>query len=107
MGGIYCICSGKKSFGITTFYFKNNSKLDIDLSDYVYYDKSAYFYKCKVDISLSDNDEFIVGLRGLDNTILCFDLDDKKIEFFQKKIYFLYKLVVNNTNNNNNYCYHS
>jgi len=89
-GGIYCICSGKKSFGVATFYFKNNSRLDIDLSDYVYYDKSAYFYKCRVDISLSDNDEFIVGLRGLDNTILSFDLDDKKIEFFQKKKYTSY-----------------
>ena len=89
-GGIYCSCSGKKSFGVATFYFKNNSRLDIDLSDYVYYDKSAYFYKCRVDISLSDNDEFIVGLRGLDNTILSFDLDDKKIEFFQKKKYTSY-----------------
>ena len=34
---------------------------------------------------LSDKDEFIIGLRGLNNTILSFDLDDKKIEFFHKK----------------------
>ena len=36
---------------------------------------------------LSDKDEFIIGLRGLNNTILSFDLDDKKIEFFHKKKY--------------------
>jgi hypothetical protein len=34
---------------------------------------------------LSDKDEFIIGLRGLNNTILSFDLDDRKIEFFHKK----------------------
>ena len=55
------------------------------MSDYVYYNESAAFLQCRVDIALSDNKKFIVGLRGLDNTILSFDLNDKKIEFFQKR----------------------
>ena len=55
------------------------------MSDYVYYNESAAFLQCRVDIALSDNKKFIVGLRGLDNTILSFDLNDKKIEFFQKE----------------------
>ena len=59
--------------------------MDVDLRDYVYYDQSAYFYKCRVDVSLSTEEEFIIGLRGLNNTILSFDLDDKKIEFFHRK----------------------
>ena len=84
-GEIYCTCSGKNSFGVISFYFKNNSRLDIDLRDYVYYDKSAFSLKCRVDISLSNEEEFIVGLKGLNNTILSFNLDDKKIEFFHKK----------------------
>ena len=36
-------------------------------------------------MTLSDYDEFIIGLKGLNNTILSFDLDDKKIEFFHIK----------------------
>ena len=84
-GSIYCSCSGKNSFGELIFYFQNNSQLIVDLSDYVYYNESAAFLKCRVDIALSDNKKFIVGLRGLDNTILSFDLNDKKIEFFQKR----------------------
>ena len=82
---IYCTCSGKNSFGVISFYFKNNSRLDIDLRDYVYYDKSAFSLKCRVDISLSNEEEFIVGLKGLNNTILSFNLDDKKIAFFHMK----------------------
>jgi len=86
-GARYCTCNSKKDFGVMTFYFKNNSRLDVDLSDYVYFDDSAYYFKCRVDIDLSDKDEFIIGLRGLNNTILSFDLDDRKIEFFHKKEY--------------------
>ena len=84
-GEIYCSCRGLDSFGVITFHFKNNSKLDVDLRDYIYYNKSAFLFKCKVDINLTYKDEFIIGLRGLNNTILSFDLDDKKIEFFHKK----------------------
>ena len=83
-GIIYCSCSNKDDFGIVTFHFENNAKLDIDLRDYVYYNKSAYYYKCKVDIILSSNDEFIVGLRGLNNTILSFNMEDKTIKFFHQ-----------------------
>ena len=85
-GEIYCTCSRRNSFGVITFLFKNRSKLDVDLNDYVYYDENAFSHKkCRVDISLSTNNEFIIGLRGLNNTILSFDIDDKKIEFFHKK----------------------
>ena len=85
-GQIYCSCSAdKKDFGVITLIFQNNSRLDIDIRDYVYYDESAYFFKCRVDATLSDNKEFVIGLKGLNNTILSFDLDDRKIEFFHKK----------------------
>ena len=84
-GSIYCSCSGKNSFGELIFHFQGDSQLIVDLSDYVYYNESAAFLQCRVDIALSDNKKFIVGLRGLDNTILSFDLNDKKIEFFQKE----------------------
>jgi hypothetical protein len=84
-GSIYCSCSGKNSFGELIFHFQGDSQLIVDLSDYVYYNESAAFLQCRVDIALSDNKKFIVGLRGLDNTILSFDLNDKKIEFFQKR----------------------
>ena len=85
-GQIYCKCSAdKKDFGVITLIFQNNSRLDIDIRDYVYYDESAYFFKCRVDATLSDNKEFVIGLKGLNNTILSFDLDDRKIEFFHKK----------------------
>ena len=84
-GSIYCSCSGKNSFGELIFHFQGDSRLIVDLSDYVYYNESAAFLQCRVDIALSDNKKFIVGLRGLDNTILSFDLNDKKIEFFQKE----------------------
>ena len=85
-GQIYCSCSAdKKDFGVITLIFQNNSRLDIDIRDYVYYDESAYFFKCRVDATLSDYDEFVIGLKGLNNTILSFDLDDRKIEFFHKK----------------------
>ena len=81
---IYCSCSDKDDFGIVTFYFKEHYKLDIDIRDYVYYDNNAYDFKCRVDISLSKNNEFVVGLRGLNNTILSFNLEEKKIKFFHK-----------------------
>ena len=85
-GQIFCSCSAdKKDFGVITLIFQNNSRLDIDIRDYVYYDESAYFFKCRVDATLSDYDEFVIGLKGLNNTILSFDLDDRKIEFFHKK----------------------
>jgi len=85
-GQIYCSCSAdKKGFGVITLIFQNNSRLDIDIRDYVYYDESAYFFKCRVDATLSANKEFVIGLKGLNNTILSFDLDDRKIEFFHKK----------------------
>jgi hypothetical protein len=83
-GIIYCSCLDKDDFGIVTFHFENNAKLDIDLRDYVYYNKSVFYLKCKVDIILSSNDEFIVGLRGLNNSILSFNMEDKKIKIFQK-----------------------
>ena len=83
---IYCTCPYKKnSFGVISLFFKNDSRLDVDLRDYVYYDQSAYFFKCRIDVSLSTEEEFIIGLRGLNNTILSFDLDDKKIESFHRK----------------------
>ena len=82
---LYCTCNNKDKFGIVTFYFEKNSMLDIDLRDYIYYDNTAYFFKCKVDITLSNNNEFIIGLKGLKNTILSFNMQEKKIKFFQKK----------------------
>ena len=83
-GIIYCTCANKNDFGIVTLYFENDSKLNIDLRNYVYYNKSVFFFKCKIDIILSKNDEFIVGLRGLNNTILSFNMEEKTIKFFQK-----------------------
>ena len=82
---IYCTCNDINNFGLVTFYFENKSTLNIDLRNYIYYDKSAFNFHCKVDIELSKNNEFIVGLRGLNNTILSFDMTQKKIEFFHKK----------------------
>ena len=81
---IYCSCSDKDDFGIVTFHFGKNSKLDIDLRNYVSYDTSAMFFKCRTDIILSDNNEFVIGLRGLNNTILSFNMEEKKIKFFHK-----------------------
>jgi hypothetical protein len=81
---IYCHCSEVDDFGIVTFYFDDNSKLDIELRNYVYYNSSAFFFKCRTDIILSDNNEFVVGLRGLNNTILSFNMEEKKIKFFHK-----------------------
>ena len=82
---IYCSCKSKKDFGMVTFDFGNYSTLDINLRDYVYYDKSALIYKCRTDIILSDNNEFVIGLKGLNNTILTFNVEDKKIKFFVQK----------------------
>ena len=85
-GIIYCSCSrDKDDFGIVTFYFEQNSTLDIDLREFAHYNKNAWIYKCRVDISLSKKNEFIVGLKGLNNTILTFNMEEKKIKFFQKK----------------------
>jgi len=85
-GIIYCSCSPEKdNFGILTFHFENNSTLDLDLREFVYYDKKPFIYKCKVDIVLSKKKEFIVGLKGFNNTILSFNMEDKKIKFFHKK----------------------
>ena len=85
-GILYCSCYyGKNSFGIVTFYFNNNSRLDLDLREFITYDNSAYIYKCRTDFVLSEKDEFSIGLRGLNNTILSFDMEDKKVEFFHKK----------------------
>ncbi len=83
-GTIYCRCSSKIDFGIVTFHFENKSQLDIDLRDYVYYNKSLYYYKCRVNVVLSKYDEFIVGLRGLNNTLLSFNMEEQKIKFFHK-----------------------
>ena len=82
---IYCNCYSKDDFGIVTFHFGKNSKLDIDLRDYVSYNSSAFFFKCRADIILSKNNEFVVGLRGLNNTILSFNMEEKKIKFFHLK----------------------
>ena len=81
---IYCSCDDKDDFGIVTFHFGNNSKLDIDLRNYVYYNNSADFYKCRIDVILSENNEFVVGLRGLNNTLLSFNMEEKKKNFFHK-----------------------
>ena len=77
-------------FIVCAFFKSKNKNLlrNNDLSDYVNFDDSAYFFKCRVDIILSDKDEFIIGLRGLNNTILSFDLDDKKIESLKSAIEF-------------------
>ena len=69
-GIIYCTCHDKDDFGIVTFHFANNSTLDIDLRDYIFYDKSAIYFKCRVDVIKSNNYEFIVGLKGLNNISL-------------------------------------
>ena len=81
---IYCSCLDRNNFGIVTFHFENNSKLDIDLRNYVYYNKSVFYFKCKIDIILSKNNEFIVGLIGLNNIILSFNVDEKKLTFSKK-----------------------
>ena len=78
---IYCNCFSKDDFGIVTFHFGNDSKLDIDLRDYVTYDSSAFYFKCRADIILSEKNEFVVGLRGLNNTILSFNMEEKNIKF--------------------------
>ena len=82
-GRIFCNCKDKDDFGVLSFYFPNGT-LDIDIRDYVYV-YNITDYKCRVDISLSKNDEFIVGLKGLNNTILSFNMEEKKIKFFHKK----------------------
>ena len=82
---IYCGCSDKDDFGIVTFHFGNDSKLDIDLRDYVSYDSSAFYFRCRTDFILSKNNEFVVGLKGLNNTILSFNMEEKKIKFFHLK----------------------
>jgi len=94
-GIIYCGCHDKDDFGIVTFYFGKDSKLDIDLRDYVSFNSSAFFYKCKADIVLSEKNEFVVGLRGLNNTILSFNMKEKKIKFFhlQKTIDFFWTAI--------------
>jgi len=83
-GYIVCNCKDLDDFGIVTLHFEEGYKLDIDLRDYAHYNESA-MYKCRIDISLSFNNEFIVGLKGLNNTILSFDMKEKKINFFHKK----------------------
>ena len=83
-GYIVCNCKDLDDFGIVTFHFKEGYKLDIDLRDYAHYNENAQF-KCRIDISLSFNNEFIVGLKGLNNTILSFDMKEKMIKFFHKK----------------------
>ena len=83
-GTIFCDCKDKDDFGILSFYFKEkSSRIDIDIRDYVHYDNFSD-YKCRVDISLSKNKEFIIGLKGLNNTILSFNMEEKKIKFFNK-----------------------
>ena len=82
---IYCSCLDRNNFGIVTFHFENNSKLDIDLRNYVYYNKSVFYFKCKIDIILSKNNEFIVGLIGLNIIILSFNVDEKKLTFSKLK----------------------
>ena len=96
-GKTRCTCSGKNSFGLLTFYFSLNSKLDIDLRDYVYYNASADSFKCTVDVAFTEQDEFIIGLKGLNNTILSFNMEEKKISFFLVKKYvtdFLWDLIL-------------
>lgn len=83
-GYISCTCQDLDDLGIVTFHFQGGQKLDIDLRDYANYNENARF-KCRLDVLLSFNDEFIIGLKGLNNTILSFDMEDKKIYFFHKK----------------------
>jgi len=80
-GKTRCTCSGKNNFGLLTFYFSFNSKLDIDLRNYVYYNKSADSFKCTVNVAFTEQDEFIIGLKGLNNTILSFNMEEKKFLF--------------------------
>jgi hypothetical protein len=82
-GRIFCNCKDEDDFGVLSFHFPNGT-LDIDIRDYVYV-YNITDYKCRVDISLSKNDEFIVGLKGLNNTILSFNMEEKKVKFFHKK----------------------
>ena len=71
-GFISCNCNDKDDFGIVTLHFEgDDNKLDIDLTDYVYYDEKAS-YKCRLNVFLSYYDEFVVGLKGLNNTIFKF-----------------------------------
>ena len=93
---IYCSCSDKDDFGIVTFHFGKNSNLEIDLRNYVYYNNSAFFYKCRIDVILSENNEFVVGLRGLNNTLLSFNMEEKKIKFFHtiKKKDFFWTFII-------------
>ena len=92
---IYCSCSSINDFGLVTFHFENNSKLDLDLRNYVEYEGENLYYKCKTDFVLSDIDEFVIGLRGLNNTIFSFNMDEKKIEFFHKmqKVDYTYYII--------------
>ena len=86
---MYCSCLIKIILELLIFHFDKDSTLDINLQDYVYFDNTAYFFKCKVDINLSKNNEFIIGLKGLKNTILSFNMQEGKIKFFQKKNLFI------------------
>ena len=83
---IFCTCKNKDDFGVLSFYFESNGAyggLDIDIRDYVYI-YNFTDYNCRVDISLSKKDEFIVGLKGLNNTIISFNMEEKTIKFFHK-----------------------
>ena len=79
-----CNCNDKDDFGIVTLHFEgDDNKLDINLRDFVYYDEKAS-YKCRLNVFLSYYDEFVVGLKGLNNTRLSFNMKEKKISFFHK-----------------------
>jgi hypothetical protein len=43
-GIVYCHCVSLNAFGIVTFYFENNLKLDLDIRDYVSYNESAFYF---------------------------------------------------------------
>ena len=49
-GIVYCHYVSLNDFVIVTFYFENNLKLDLDIRDYVSYNESAFYFKCKVDV---------------------------------------------------------
>ena len=84
-GNLYCSCEDKNDFGIATFHFGFNSKLEIDLRDYVTYNENFPLqFKCKIDVYLTKYNKFIIGAKGLNNTLLSFNMNEKKIVFFHK-----------------------
>lgn len=92
-GTFLCRCKTKEEFGYIEFKF--NGTLSININKYVHFDEFGT-YKCKVDISLTEKNEWVVGLKGLKDTILSFNMEDKKIKFmkFEKNDGFQYMYLL-------------